>query len=166
MKARLFFTIGFGVCAVMLGVAYFLQYGLHLEPCPLCILERIAVLVTLGLFGLAALHNPGKIGQKIYSLLISSTLILGLGIAGRHLYLQNLPKDQVPDCVPGFDYLIENFPLSEVLTLLVQGSGQCAQVGARLLGLSLSQWTAIALMGLLFWSLSPFFGIIKQKPNL
>lgn len=162
MQTRLFFSIGFGFCIIALGIAYFLQYGLGLEPCPLCIVERLCIFLTLVIFGIAILHNPQKRGQQIYAGLSTLSVLLGLGFAARHLYLQALPKDQVPDCGPGFDYLIKNFPLSEVLPLLLKGSGQCAQSGPLFLSLTLSQWTAIAFVGLLFWSLAPLLGLIKM----
>lgn len=163
MTTRLFFLIGFGICTAFLGVAYFLQYGMGLEPCPLCILERITLFLTLIIFALAILHNPKKLGTRLYLMLSNISILMGLGVAIRHVYLQQLPLDKIPECGPGFDYLIKNFPLSEVLMLLFQGSGQCARVGARVLGLSLAQWTAVAFTSLFIWNLSPLLIKLKAK---
>lgn len=163
MTTRLFFSIGFAMCALFLSVGYFLQYGLGLEPCPLCILDRLTLFATLIIFGLAILHNPKKMAKIIYLTLSTLTILAGLIIASRHLYLQHLPLDKIPECGPGFDYLIKNFPLSEVFQMLFHGSGQCARIGTRFLGLSLAQWTEMAFIILLLWNISPFVKMFKDK---
>jgi disulfide bond formation protein DsbB len=121
----------------------------------------MVIMLSLGISALAILHNPKSWGQKVYSLFNSAILIVGLGLSARHLYLQSLPADQIPECLPGFDYLIKNFPPTEVIKLLFQGSGQCAQVGARFIGLSLSQWSLIAFVVLFLWNLAPLVGMLK-----
>ena len=87
-------------CAALLGYAYWLQYTQFLDPCPLCIFQRIAFF-ALGLVTLvAALHNPSGRGRTIYALLGGFFAALGTAIAGRHVWLQNLPPDQAPECGP------------------------------------------------------------------
>ena len=68
----------------------------------------------------------------------------GIGVAGRHVWLQNLPPDQVPSCGPGFDYIIDSFPLSEALQLIFTGSGECASVDWQFLGWSMPAWVVIS----------------------
>lgn len=162
IKSRLFFTLHFIVVSLMLGSAYFLQYGLKMEPCPLCILERVLLIGAIAVSLLAILHNPQRLGQKIYASLTTLIALMGVGFSGRHLYLQSLPKDQIPECIPGFDYLIQNFPIYEVIQLIFKGSGQCAQTGPLLMGLSLAQWSLIAFLGLLIINLAFLVRTLKK----
>ena len=139
---------GFLMCAALMGYALYAQHYLMLEPCPLCILQRIAV-VGMGLvFLLAALHNPGGVGRFVYALLLGLCMSLGAIVAGRHAWLQMLPEDQVPACGPGLDYMWENFPLADVINMVFRGSGECADVDWQLLGLSMPAWVFIAVIAL------------------
>jgi disulfide bond formation protein DsbB len=140
MNLRVANLLGVLVCASMMGFALFAQYGLELEPCPLCVLQRVAV-ITMGLiFALAALHGPGRIGGLIYGGLVAVAAGAGAGVAARQVWLQNLPKDQVPTCGPGLDFMLDTFGLGEVLQMVLSGSGECADVAWRFLGLSMPTW--------------------------
>lgn len=135
-------------CAGMMGFALYAQHILLLDPCPLCILQRIAV-IKLGLvFLIAAAHNPGVTGGRIYAALLGLVAVAGSGIAAWHVRLQHLPKDEVPGCGPGFGYIVDNFPLKDAFGLIFKGSGECADVVWRLLGLSMPTWVLIGLLGL------------------
>lgn len=145
---RILNVAGFLMCAALMGYALYAQHYLMLEPCPLCILQRIAV-VGMGLaFLLAALHNPGGVGRFAYALLLAISMSLGAIVAGRHAWLQMLPDDQVPACGPGLDYMWENFPLADVINMVFRGSGECADVDWQLLGLSMPAWVFIAVIAL------------------
>jgi protein dithiol:quinone oxidoreductase len=145
---RLLNLAGFLACAGMMSFALYAQYVLLLDPCPLCVFQRIAT-IALGLvFLLAALQNPAMIGARIYAALIALVAGCGVAIASWHVYLQHLPKDQVPSCGPGFEYIMDNFALFEALSLIFKGSGECADVVWRLLGLSMPSWVIIGLGGL------------------
>jgi disulfide bond formation protein DsbB len=135
-------------CAGMMGFALYAQHVLLLDPCPLCILQRIAV-ISIGLvFVVAAGHGPGVIGGRIYAALIGLFAAFGVGVAGWHVRLQNLPPDEVPSCGPGLEYMVENFPLKDALSMIFKGSGECAEVVWRLLGLSMPTWVVIGVTGL------------------
>ena len=153
-KFRTLYALGFMMCVVMIGTAlFFFQRFLGLEPCPLCILQRVVV-ISLGMVLLvAAIHGPNGWGNRIYGGLI--TLIAGSGaaIAGRHVWLQSLPADQVPECGPTLDYILETFPLSKALQLVLHGSGECAKVEWQFLGLSIPGWTLIAFSGFILFGL-------------
>lgn len=136
------------ICAAMMGFALYAQHVLLLDPCPLCILQRIAVILLGILFLLAALHDPGQLGGRIYSALLGVVAIAGAGVAAWHVRLQNLPADEVPSCGPGLEYMVENFPLRDALGMIFKGSGECAEVVWRLLGLSMPTWVVIGLVGL------------------
>lgn len=155
MAGRWVFAVVFLVCAGLLGVAFYMEHVMGLEPCPLCWLQRFgfmgAGLVSL----LAFLHGPAGWGARVYGFLLALTAGTGLGIAGRQLWLQSLPADQVPACGPSVDYMLEVLPWMEVLTTALRGTGDCAEVVWRFLGLSIPGWTAVffsvlVLVGLFF----------------
>lgn len=136
------------ICLVGLGFAYYAQFYLGLEPCPLCIFQRLA-LSGLGLvFLLAAVHNPRDWGAKGYGVLIGLSAAVGGGIAARHVWLQHLPPEETPRCGPGLDYMLQTMPLNETLREVLTGSGECATVDWTLLGLSMPHWTLLLFLGL------------------
>ncbi|MDH3441641.1 MAG: disulfide bond formation protein B [Gammaproteobacteria bacterium] len=135
---------GFLACAGLMAYALYAEHVLLLTPCPLCVFQRMAV-IALGLvFLVAALHNPSGFGRHVYTALLATAAGAGVGVAGRHVWLQNLPPDQVPSCGPGFDYIIDSFPLADALKLIFTGSGECATVDWQFLGLSMPAWVVIA----------------------
>ncbi|WP_018718155.1 disulfide bond formation protein B [Arhodomonas aquaeolei] len=135
--------VGFAFCAGLLAFAVYLEYVQGLEPCPLCIFQRIAF-VALGLVLLVAgLHAPRRWGGRVYAVLALLAAALGVGLALRQLWLQSLPPDQVPACGPGLGYMLETFPLTQALQMVLTGSGECAQVD-RFLGVSIPVWTLAA----------------------
>jgi disulfide bond formation protein DsbB len=131
-RQRLLFLGAFLICAALMATALTMQYALKLDPCPLCSLQRLFVIALGGVFLIAALHDPGLVGG-----------VLGIIVAGRHVWLQNLPADQVPECGPGLDYLLDAFPLTEALSLVFRGSGECADVQWVFLGLTIPGWTLV-----------------------
>lgn len=131
-------------CAGLMAYALYAQYQLLLDPCPLCIFQRLAV-IALGLvFMAAALHNPGVTGSRVYALLMLLAGGSGIFVAGRHVWLQNLPPERVPSCGPGLDFMLEAFPVMEMLEMVLTGSGECATVDWSLLGLTMPAWVLIA----------------------
>ena len=145
---RLLNLAGFLACAGMMGFALYAQYVLLLDPCPLCVFQRIATIALGVVFLLAFLHNPGNVGSKVYAALVTLTAGFGVGVATWHVRLQNMPTDEVPSCGPGFEYIMDNFALFDALSLIFKGSGECADVVWRLLGLSMPSWVIIGLGGL------------------
>ena len=140
-------------CFCLIGFALYLQHVQGEEPCPLCILQRIAVMGMGIVFMLGALHAPRRGGLKVYSLLAMLVGTAGAAVAGRHVWLQNLPKDRVPECGPGLDFMLQQFPLSEVFSLVLRGSGECAEAGWRFLGLTIPAWTLLWFVALIVLSL-------------
>jgi disulfide bond formation protein DsbB len=139
---------GFLCCAGLMGFALYAQYVLLLDPCPLCVLQRVAVIGIGIMFLIAALHNPPGWGKRIYAALLAVIAAAGAGVAGWHVRLQNLPPDEVPSCGPGLNYMLENFPLGDALRMVFKGSGECADVVWQFLGLSMPAWVFIAVTGL------------------
>lgn len=144
MRQRALFIIAFLACVGLMAAALTMQYTLDLEPCPLCIFQRVFVIALGAVLLVAAVHNPGAVGRRAYGVLIVIFGVLGMVVAGRHVWLQNLPADQVPECGPGLEYLLEAFPLSEALSIVFRGSGECAEVQWVFLGLSIPGWTLVA----------------------
>lgn len=143
---RIWFALGFISCLSMLMIGAYFQFVEELEPCPLCISQRIAILTTGLIFLIAAVHNPSATGLTIYSLMGTISALAGAAISMRHVWLQNLPPEDVPECGPGLEYVFENFPLSETIKLMLNGTGECADVLWTFLGLSIPGWTLIAFM--------------------
>lgn len=139
---------GFLVCAGLMGFALFAQHVLLLDPCPLCVLQRLVVISLGAVFLIAALHDPQGWGSRVYAALLFVIAGTGVGIAGWHVHLQNLPASEVPACGPGLDYMIDNFPLSEALSMVFKGSGECAEVVWSFLGLSMPSWVVVWMLGL------------------
>jgi disulfide bond formation protein DsbB len=146
---RITFLLVFLAVVFLLGAAFYLEYVQGLEPCPLCITQRI-MLLGVGLVSLIAfLHNPATIGRRFYGLLVSLWALGGLYFAGRQLWLQSLPEDQVPACGPGISYMIDAFPVGQVIKTLLTGDGNCAEVQWTWLGLSIPGWSAVGFTGLI-----------------
>ena len=143
MTTRAGYALGFAVCAGLLGFAYYLQYFDNQDPCPLCILQRVAFLDMMIVFAVAALHGPKRRGAVVYSGLLVVMAAMGAAIAGRQVWLQHLPPDKVPACGPGLEYMLERFPLSDALQKIFTGSGECAEAGWRFLGLTIAGWSLV-----------------------
>ncbi|SVA81619.1 uncharacterized protein METZ01_LOCUS134473 [marine metagenome] len=138
---------GFLISVLLIAYALYAEHVLGLEPCPLCILQRVAV-IALGLsFLLLALRPPQRKQSKfLASLLLMMISSAGVGIAARHVWIQNLPPDKVPGCGPGLDFMMANFPLSEVLEMVFSGSGECAEISWSFAFLSMPAWVIIWLI--------------------
>lgn len=143
---------GFLACACLIAGAYYLQLVKGVEPCPLCIMQRVAVFATGIAFLVAALHHPGRIGGRIYGAVISVLSLAGAGVAGRHLWLQYLPAAKRPSCGPGLEYLLGTFGPFEGLRRVLHGSGECGVVDFTLFGLSIPHWTLLAFIVFAVWA--------------
>ncbi len=142
-SSRLFFSSIFIVCTSLLGFGLYLEHAVGLEPCPLCVFQRVAFIV-IALFALiGAIHNPQKLFEKIYTGLILITSLFGFGIASRQIWLQHLPEDKVPECGPGLEYMLDAFPFTDALRMILSGSGECAEVQWTFLGFSIPEWSIV-----------------------
>lgn len=139
---------GFTICAALLGFAYYLQFHGGLDPCPLCIFQRIGVIVLGLVFLVAALHHPQQTGARIYAVVLAAAALAGAGVAARHVWLQHLPPDQVPACGPDLAYMLEILPIAQVIKRVFTGSGECANVVWSFLGLSMPSWVLIWFLAL------------------
>lgn len=147
-------------CLILLSYAYYLEIFQLLDPCPLCIFQRIAFIFIATVAFAAAIHNPAEVGKKIYSVFIVIGSTIGIFAAGRHIYLQSLPPDLTPECGPGLNFMLDNFPIITVLEKTIYGSGECAAVSWTFLGFSMPWWS-------LFWfcGLSIIFVIFSWRSS-
>lgn len=143
LTPRLGYIAGFLICGLLFAFALYLQYYEYQNPCPLCILQRIAFIAMMAVFLAGAIHGPHKTGAWVYSALLAIIAVVGAGIATRHVWLQHLPKDRVPECGPGLEYMLNKFPLTQALEKVFRGSGECAEVGWTFLTLSIAGWSLV-----------------------
>lgn len=156
LDRRLVNWAGFLTCAALMGYALYAERVLGFEPCPLCMFQRVGVVILGATFLLAALHNPRSVaGARVYAALLALAAAIPLYVAGRHVYIQSLPFGSVPSCGASFDYMMDVFPLMTVVQKVLTGAGECQKIDWSLLGLSMPAWVfisvfAIAVVGV--WS--------------
>lgn len=156
-KPRFYFLAGFLFCAGLLSAALYFQFSGGLEPCPLCVSQRIMVFAVALVMLVAVLHNPKRTGVKVYAILGFVMAVLGGSVSARHVWLQHLPPEDVPACGPGLEYMFQYFPLTETLKAMLNGTGDCAEVDWTLLGLSMPAWVLICFAVLALLSLIQFW---------
>src|SRR5258705_8860086 len=161
LSPRLGYSAGFLICGLLIAFALYLQYYEYQNPCPLCILQRIAFIAMMVVFLAGAIHGPRRAGAYFYSALIIIIGATGAAIATRHVWLQHLPKDRVPECGPGLEYMLNRFPLAQALEKIFRGSGECAEAGWKLLGLSIAEWSLAWL--LLLGALAVIIALAARK---
>jgi disulfide bond formation protein DsbB len=159
---RLLFAAPALACAGLLAFGYYLQYFDNQDPCPLCLVQRGFYYGVLVVFAIAALHSPARIGKFIYCAAATVFALGGLGVAARQVWLQHLPKDQVPACGPDLFFMMENFPISRTLQKLFLGSGQCAEVNWTFLGLSIAEWSLAWFAVLALYAV--WLGLRRESP--
>lgn len=146
---RVAYLLGFLVCAALMGWALWLQFGLDLEPCPLCMFQRVAVCLVGLVFLAAFIHNPRRGGATGYALLTLVVAGAGAALAARQVWLQALPKDQVPSCGMGISYMLDTLPFTDVIMKTLAGSGECAEKGWVFLDLSIAGWSLVFFLAMI-----------------
>lgn len=155
LSFRQLFALGALACVGgMAFVVLYIQLVLGLEPCPMCVFQRVAMVATALVFLAGAVHAPRGAGRWAYSGLAALTAGAGAGIAARHVWLQGLPPDQVPACGPTLEYLMGMLPFTEVVQTILRGDGNCAVIDWSFLGLSLPGWALVAFAGLALLALA------------
>ena len=150
LTPRLVF-FGLAVMAViaMLFAWAYLERTLGLPPCPLCMTQRVFVVLWGVIALVAALHNPARTGRRIYATLCALAALAGAAVAVRHVWIQHLPPDQVPACGPSLEYMLDTLPFSETVTMVLMGDGDCAAIHWTFLGLSIPEQTLVMAAGVL-----------------
>ncbi len=147
LSARRFHGLVAFAAFALLGVAFYMEYQMGLEPCPLCMFQRIAFF-AIGVVSLISALRDSMSWHKKLAWPIVVLSLLGAGLAIRHLYLQNLPAEELPACLPGLSYMFEVFPWQEILEAMVMGTGECGDVVWTFLGLSIPGWTLVAFVAM------------------
>lgn len=135
-------------CASLMAVALYMEHVMGLEPCHLCVMQRLMVIAAGAVAFAAALHGPGITGTRVYGGLTAIIVATGAGLSIRQLWLQSLPEDEVPACGASLDYMLDVFPVTEVIAMLLAGDGTCAEVLWTFLGISIPGWTLVAFVGI------------------
>jgi len=157
---RAVFAALFIACAALIAIAYYMQYELDLEPCPMCILQRYAF-AAIGVVGLVgALHGPEGLALKFYAALSALLALVGAGVAIRHSWLQHFPPAS-ESCGTDLEFLVNTFPLSQALPKIFAGTGSCSKVDWRMLGLSIPEWALVWF--LIFAALALWTGFARKR---
>lgn len=156
-SSRTAFFLALAFCVAALGTALWMQHGLGLKPCSLCILQRYALILCALVALAAALHHPGATGLRIYSALLTLSALAGMGLSARHILLQRDPQPVgLGGCGADADYLLQNLPLSESLPALFRGEGDCSQIewtfhGVTIPEMSLFGFLFVAMIAVIAW---------------
>jgi disulfide bond formation protein DsbB len=140
--------LGFAACVAMLAFAVWSQYSLQVDPCPLCIFQRIGTAATAVVFLLAGLHAPRGRGAWAWGGLLLVTTLATAGVATRHLWIQHLPEGAVAACGASLNTLLGMFPVADVVLKVLRGSGECHVVNWSFLGLAMPAWVLLASLAL------------------
>lgn len=162
--SRPLYLLALIACVILMGVALYLEHVVGLVPCPLCIIQRV-LLVLVGLVCLAALiHHPRAasparrpVAARLYAGGVSFFAVLGAAVAGRQVWLQHQPADQLPSCLPSLDYMIDVLPLQDIMRMLFSGTADCAKVDWTFLGLSIAEGTLLAFIAFSLFGLIQLF---------
>lgn len=138
-----FFGLAIMAVIAMLFAWAYLERTLGLPPCPLCMTQRVFVVLWGVIALVAALHNPARTGRRIYATLCALAALAGAAVAVRHVWIQHLPPDQVPACGPSLEYMLDTLPFSETVSMVLMGDGDCAAIHWTFLGLSIPEQTLV-----------------------
>jgi protein dithiol:quinone oxidoreductase len=150
LPTRVRFLLGFLACAGAMAFALYLEHFRHLDPCALCVLQRVAM-IAAGLCFFIGIFFVGN-ARYLFAALAGLASAGGAAIAGRHVWLQLLPPDQVPACGPPLEHLMKVMPWKDALAFVLKGEGNCAVIAGEWLGISLPAWTLISFVMLALWA--------------
>lgn len=143
LSARRFHGLVSLLAFALLAVAFYMEYQMGLEPCPLCMLQRI-VFLCVGLVSLTSALTNSQAARRFLSWIVVALSLIGGALAIRHLYLQQLPEDQLPACLPGLSYMFDVFPWQDIMQAMIMGTGECGDVVWTFLSISIPGWTLVA----------------------
>lgn len=143
----------FVACSGLLGFGLYLEHSLEQEPCPLCIVQRVEFILVALIALVAGIHNPQAGGRRVYAGFGLLFALAGVATAGRQVWLQTVPPDQLEACLPSLEYMIEALPFQQIISMVLKGTADCAEVGWTFLGLSIPEWSLLAFLALVAVSL-------------
>lgn len=153
--------LGAIIAFVMIISALAIQLTFNLEPCPLCITQRIIFIVIGALFILFALLPSNNKYIKLSHLIsIIAAGLVGVIFSIRHIMIQAKIIEIPAECGIDLDYMFENFPLTEAVNLLFKGTGDCSEIDWTFFGITLPQ---MALLGYIFFITYTIYIYLKVK---
>jgi protein dithiol:quinone oxidoreductase len=145
---RLINVAGFLACAAMWGYALYTEFYRGLDPCPLCIFQRVGVLALGMAFLAAAAHHPSGAGRRVYAALIALAALATAGVAARHVYIQSQPPGTFAACGAPLNVMLQMFHVWTVVVKVLHAGGECAVVNWTFAGLTMPEWVLICVLGL------------------
>ena len=157
------YLAGFLTCVGLMAAAFYFEYVLYLDPCPLCMTQRLGtVMIGVGFF-LAFLSRNTRWLLLVALLFTLAAAVFSTWVADHQIWMQGLPKEEVPACGPSMNYLIETLPLTDLLSVMLNGDGNCAEIVWSLWGMSMPEWTRICFIGFVLAAVYAIFHTIKQR---
>lgn len=156
LTPRLMNVYGFFSATILFAIALYFQYVVGLQPCPLCVVQRMIV----GLLGVTFLFGAFSAKQlvlRVHSVLAFLISTLGMLVSLHHVRLQHLPASQVPSCGPALSYMLKHLPIKDTLRLLYVGTEDCASVSWQFLSLSMAEWLLIIFIGYMAFTMVNFY---------
>lgn len=157
---RNLFLLAFLGCLGLMGGALYLEHVVGLAPCPMCIVQRVCVILFALVCLAAAIHGPARLGLRLYAGLALLFALVGAGTAGRQIWLQSVPPDQLEACLPSLEFMLDALPLQEIVRLVFHGTADCAEVTWTLFGLSVPEWSLLAFLGMILFGL---FQLLRRR---
>ncbi len=150
---RSLFLLAFLVCASIMGAVIYLERVAGSAPCPLCDVQRALLFACAGICLTAALHKPARLGWRIYSGALVVVALIGAATAGRQVWLQASPPENLAACLDNLQYLLDTKPYVKVLALILAGSAGCSEITWSLFGISIPEWSLLAFSGMTLFAL-------------
>ena len=144
----------------MLAFGLYLQHVVGLEPCPMCIVQRYALIlvaVVAGITAFASRKTPLMLGAGMLVVLSG----LGAFVAARQSFLQWYPPE-ISSCGRDLYGMIETFPLKRAIPMIFKGSGDCTKVDWTFLGLSIANWSFVCFVGIALLGSVVIFRTLKK----
>lgn len=161
--SRSLFFLAFMAGVLTLGASFYLEYGALLRPCFLCLIQRSLLAVFTLINFIAAIHGPRRVGIYLYWAASMGCALLGAVTAVRQVLLQNIPPDQVPNCWPSLEYMIENLSLGQALQLAFKGTVDCVEINWTLFDLSIPDWSLLFFVAMLLLGVTQFSRLLPGQ---
>jgi len=160
--SRSLFLLAFMAGALTLGASFYLEYGALLLPCFLCLVQQTVLAAFTVINLVATIHGPKRSGIYVYWSASMGCAVLGAVTAIRQVLLQNIPLDQVPDCLPSLQNMIENLSLWQALKLSLKGTVDCVEINWTLFDLSFPEWSLLFFVAMLLLGVAQFSRLLRS----
>jgi len=159
--ARVALVLGF-VCAGLVGASFFVEHVLGIEPCPLCIIQRLTYIGLIPVFLAAAVTRPHGRAQRALFWTAAALTLAGLGVAGYQTQLQLFPAPVVASCSASLSYMLDTMAVTDVLARMLHATGDCSDTSFKILGFTLAQASLVIFLGFSVLLLM----LLRRRPTL